>query len=488
MSTTSLSTDHDFVTDLTSVLTSVDFPSGASAVDVSALLGTAPGDEITTFDSGHFNAYPLTPTAARNGGAIDWSDSTSPAGMGYPSDGEYDLTPGEFALLAKAASPAGSPVVQVNHFNSPTLGWFQLHGIDTQVAPPQSSIDPNEVRLDPATTNTYSDEITALELWIESSLSQNARALGENMGDWFNMLNNFSSVNPLLRKTAIGDSDTHSLTVEQAGGPRSMIALSTDDPSLIDPNEVAANINAGRAILTSGPFVEVVLKNPVSMAEASHALADSLLVAANDTAAEDQVEVNIDIHSPTWAPFDTVEIFVSNVPTCAAGTPNFLGSVKPICEPDRTLAFPVHSIPIYKRFNTTPNVFLEGALTVSTVAGVDGGSQLESSVSLLIDAPTYNQDFWVVVVVSGNDDESASMFPMNPNSMPIKACSLDECQLCTSNADCAGGGNNCIDKNPTVADLATVTATECGVRALAITNPLFVDADADGLYKGVAIP
>ena len=466
-----VNTDHDFIHDLSDEVAALKLPSGGTT-DASSLIAVAPSDEITTFDSGHFNAYPLPVGASVTGNAIDWGDATSPVGLGYPSDGAYDLTPDEFGQLVKGP-PYNAPVFQANHFNSGTLGYFRVHGIDTTVAPPQSNVDPNEVRLDPATTNTYTDELTALEIWIESSIGQNALAVGENMGDWFNMLNNFSSSFPLLRKAAVADSDTHSRVIVQAGGPRTMIASATDDPASIVPADLATNLNAGRAILTSGPFVEVVLENENTLATASHALGDSQIVEAFPIIGFDRVRGTIEIHSPTWAPFDKVEVFISNVPSCVTSAPNFLGATKEVCTPTKPVG------PTYKTF--TP--------TVNTVAGVDGGQQLEATVGpFFINAPTTDVDFWVVVVVSGNTGTSTSMFPMNPQSLVRRRCTLDICQACSFDNDCPGGGNDCEDANTTLADIATNTAVECGVRALAITNPLYVDADADGLYKGVAIP
>jgi hypothetical protein len=468
-----VNTDHDFIHSLADEIANVKLPSGGT-MDVSSLIGNAPSDEITTFDEGHFNAYPLPVGASVTGNAVDWSDATTPVGLGYPSDGAYDLSPGEFGMLVKG-SPYNAIVFQANHFNSGTLGFFRLHGIDTTMAPPQSSVDPNEVRLDPLTTNTYlPDELTALEIWIESSISQNALAVGENMGDWFNMLNNFDSSHPELRKGGIADSDSHSRTIVQAGGPRTMVASAAGSPGTIVPADDATALNEGRAVMTNGPFVHMVLQNESTLDEASHDVGDPQIVAAFPVLSFKRVKAIIDVHSPTWAPFDKVELFISNVPSCSLSAPNFVGASKNVCTPTKPA------------FNATYMTF---SPTVSTVAGVDGGQQLEAHVETFVNAPVVTDDFWVVAVVSGTDNVSAPMFPINPQSTVRKYCSLDKCRSCTTAADCSGGFGSCTgNENLTVSDLATVTATECGVRALAITNPLFVDVDGDGMYKGVAIP
>jgi len=173
-----------------------------------------------------------------SGGAIDWGRSGEPAGAGYPSNGSYDLSVDEMASAAKDP-PNNAIVVQANHFNSGTLGYFRTSGLDTTVAPPQSSTPPGNIRQNPALTNLYSDELTALELWIESNRDQNALAIGENLGDYFNMLNFYDSTHQSQRKGIVCNSDTHSTTIVQAGGPRNMLASATDDPASVVPADLA---------------------------------------------------------------------------------------------------------------------------------------------------------------------------------------------------------------------------------------------------------
>ncbi|MCC6764910.1 MAG: hypothetical protein IT293_09625 [Deltaproteobacteria bacterium] len=445
-----VASDHDFKTDLTA---------DVAALGASSLIKAGLSNEVTYFDSGHFGAYPvdIVPGSV-TGGGIDWGRAGVPAGLGYPSNGSYDLSINEVALTAKGA-PHNATVVQANHFNSGTLGYFRTSGIDSTVAPPQSSTPPANIRQDPSVTNLYSDELTALELWIESSRDQNPLALGENLGDYISMLNNFDSTHPLLRKGIVCDSDTHSTTIVQAGGPRNMLASATDDPALLDPADLADSVNAGRNVCTSGPFMRVSVEgNPGLFA--SHDLADPLLVLANGGSAT----VHVDIQSPTWAEYDRVEIYVNNTPSCVPTSPNFVGGVKKVCTP-------------------TPDFVITP--TKSTVP-VNGDFRLESS----SDQPlTITQDSWVIVAVRGQDGISKPLFPMNPQSMFDKACNTDPCKRCgfTGAGACPFFGT-CTVLNQTVAELSDGNLGQCGVTAMAIANPLFIDFDGDGLYKGVALP
>jgi hypothetical protein len=445
-------TDHDFLTDLTADVT---------ALGASGLVKTSVSAEMTYFDSGHFNAWPMSVVnpLSVTGGAPDWGDATAPVGLGYPSDLSYDLSPDELGQLVKGP-PYNAKVYQANHFNSGTLGYFRLHGIDTTVAPPQSSTSPANVRQDPAITNTYTDELTALELWIESSRGQNALALGENMGDWFNMLNNFGASHPLLRKAAVFDSDTHSSTIVQAGGPRTMVASATDDPALIVPGDIADNLNDGRAIGTSGPFMRVTIAG-TALPDAGHELGKPLIVNGTGGAAT----VNVDIQSPDWAEFDQVLFYVNNVPSCTTTSPNFVGGVKKVCPPSPD-------------FTQTP--------VVTPVLLPNGGTRLTASAAQPL---VITEDTWVVVVVRGRDNVSKPLFPMNPQSILPRACSGDPCRACTTNANCSSVfAGTCTVNNQTITELADGNLNQCGVLSLAIANPLFIDFDGDGLFNGAAVP
>ncbi len=443
-----VASDHDYKTDLAS---------DVAALGASALIKTAVSDEITYFDSGHFGAYPmdLVPGSV-TGGAIDWGRAGVSPGQGYPSNGSYDLSVNEMALAAKGA-PNNAIVVQANHFNSGTLGYFRTSGIDTSVAPPQSSTVPPKIRQNPAITNLYSDELTALELWIENGRDQNALALGENLGDYISMLNLFDSTHPLQRKGIVCDSDSHSTTIVQAGGPRNMLASATDDPASLVPSDLAESVNDGRNVCTNGPFVRVSIVGDGGDT-ASHDLADDLIVPATLGTAT----VHVDVESPTWAEYDRIEIYFNNVPSCVNTAPNFLGSTKKLC-------------------TATPNFVLTP--TKSTVP-VNGDFRLESA---SVQNLTITQDSWVIVVVRGQDGVSKPLFPMAPASILAKACTTDPCKSCTSNAQCPFFGT-CTVLNQTLAQLTDGNLGQCGVTTMAIANPLFIDFDGDGKYKGVTLP
>lgn len=492
-----VNTDHDFTHSLADEI---------ADLGVGSLVGNAPSVETTTSHYGHFNTWPITVDGgAVDGGAIDWSFHLGDVnGSGYPSDGAYDNLPSE--IFAEAVAYPGNRVVQVNHFNSGTLGHFNMLGIDTAQIPPASSnavyrcvggtnaetpcnvricIDGTNdgasctadvdcpgggtcptvtacagggtctltgsnlgsfLRLDPAVANLYDDGFTALEVWIEAGRGQTALLLGDNMADWFNLLNQGRF------KAGVADSDTHSSISVQAGGPRTFVASSTDAPGSIDADEIAGNVNDMRAIGSNGPFMTVELENGVA-ATASHALVDSRTVAFSGGGSD---SINIHIEAPTWAEYDTIDVYMNSVPDCRSEW-TFFGVINP-SKCDTVAPF----LTLTKALVASPTAF-----TVSTSTGVSGfGTRQITDVSIPV---TISADTWVVVVARGTDGVSAPLFPMQPQDLETTG-------------------------NSTLADLTDSGGSlpwnvgEEGALALAYSNPLFFDDGDNFCHGGTACP
>jgi len=203
-------------------------------------------------------------------------------------------------------------------------------------------------------------------------------------------------------------------------------------------------------------------------ATASHALGSPLLVPATlGTAA-----IHVDVASPDWAEFDQIQIFVNNVPSCTTTSPNFVGSTKKLCPPVA---------------NYTLN---KGTDFTVTSVPVNGSTRLEAHVVKTLSGVSLPAgDAWVVVIVKGTDGVSKPLFPMAPVSIFRRACSGDPCRSCATPGDCTPFfAGTCVNQNLTVADLSDGNLGQCGVTSLAIANPLFIDRDGDGFYKGLSVP
>ncbi|MFQ5477990.1 MAG: hypothetical protein ACE5E4_05190 [Candidatus Binatia bacterium] len=477
--------DHDNVHDMSAAVT---------AVGASSLISTSVSDEITTFVYGHYNVWPLTvDPSSPIGGAFDWGKAGDVPGFGYPENGSYDLPP---AGIFGAFNPS-TQVIQINHVNSGTLGFFNNLGIDTEAVPPSSSdlvyacvggsrdtraCEPEVciagvndglacandadcpggachqqpigrdcpggncedmaanlsalIRLDPAISNLYDNNYTSLEVWIEDSRSQTELMRHDNLGDWAGLLNQG------IFKTGVADSDTHQATVVQAGSPRTFVAYPTDDPGLIDASTLALNVNAGRAVGSGYLFMRVSLSGDGG-AVASHALGDPLTVAATGGTGS----VDIHVESPTWAEFDTVEVYMNETPDCQTGF-TFHGVADRRCD-----------------LNPTTTLHKDADFTVNTQPGVSGfGSRLVADISVPV---VVTEDSWVIVVARGSDGVSKPLFPINPVDLSPDAPGNDTLAGITD-----GGAS------------PPWNLGELGVLATAFSNPLFFDFENDGFCHG----
>ncbi len=405
-------------------------PDIAAIPGASSLLGTVPGAEMTSFDYGHFNGWPLTvDTSLVNGGSVDFCGA-APPGQDFPSFGHYCLTPAQ--IVAAAHADPGVDTVQINHIHS----HFGLDGnsglaIDTGATPPQSAVPGAARRLDPSIPNYFTDTFDALEVWIGDDRGQVfTNFLGQNAGDWFNLLNQG------YRRTGVADSDTHQRTTGQSGVPRTFVASPTDAPGSLSAigDTLAQNVNDGRAFGSNGPIVRVAVVAASTSQEARLDLGFPTEIATSNG----EVEVQVDVQSPAWAEFDRIELYVNSTTTCSSASAE--SGAGPIT---------------VKRYALAPDAVqtAPGDFTVSPVVVVPGHSRLEASTSFTLTGLT--QDVWIVAMVKGTDGTSKPLFPVVPNSLRQ-------------------------DTNPTLADLTDGNLGENGMTALAFTNPLYVDVDGGG--------
>jgi len=410
-----IATDHDAITDLSPTI---------AALGLSPFLASTIGEEITTFDYGHFNAYPQGPDPSRvSNGSTDWGGA-APPGMDFPSFGNYGLTPAqvEAAALAKPQNAGLETVVQINHIGS----HFSPLRIDTGVEPPQSFVpDPTLFRLNPSVANFF-HPFKALELWNGNNNTHQNQFLNDRIGIWMNLLNQGFAT------TAIADTDTHTVRNLDSAGARTWTPSSTDDPALLVRAEIGQAVKSGRAVGGQGVYVQTRLVEGQDVADLG--LGGSTLVTATDGS----VDLEIEVQAPTWAPYDRIEIYRNAATTVAGtvgGTPTAYGAV-----PTQVLTLGAGD-------------FVRNTVTVHP--SVPGAERYETS--KLISLTGLAQDEWVVVVVKGTIGTSLPMFPVYPSNLDVA-------------------------NNLTLANLTTLSPSETGVRALGFTNALYVDVDGNGVF------
>ncbi len=140
-------------------------------------------------------------------------------------------SPGEFFLFLHETFPQS--LVQVNSPLDPERGYFALHGY---------SLEKENELPDPS---SCSYDFDLLEIWSGKQLKE-----AENNLKLYNALQNQGYTNAFG-----GGSHARMIYGEETGYPRMFIQSSTDDPAAIDVDELVANLEAGKVVLSNGPLI-----------------------------------------------------------------------------------------------------------------------------------------------------------------------------------------------------------------------------------------
>jgi hypothetical protein len=394
---------------------------------VGDLIGVIASGETTPWGYGHFSSWPVTidPTSI-SGGTFDWAGAALP-GMDFPEYGSYRLSPAD--IIAGLKDDPMDNLVQINHIHS-HFGADGL-GIDTGKTPPQSSTDLASRRLDPSLGNAFDDGFDALEVWIGENGRDGilSRFLGENAGDWFNLMNQG------LVRIGVANSDTHTRRFPRTSA-RTLIASDITDPTdlTVGAEQLAANVLAGKAIGTNAPFLLLHADGQFG-GQSQHAglrLDESTTMLADGGS---DVVLTATVSTPAWAPVDAVEFYINNQPQLTS-------------EPEAAARYGICA-------NARISAGHDGWTAVDVVvnSSVSGASRTDITVTLTLNGIT--EDTWIVAMARGTDGVSEPLFPVLP-------------------ADIDQGSNT------TLEGLTDGNLGEAGTPAFAFTNPLFVDVNGDG--------
>jgi hypothetical protein len=94
-------------------------------------------------------------------------------------------------------------------------------------------------------------------------------------------------------------SDVHKITA-MPGSVRNYVASSTDDPALIDPDELADSVRAQKVLVTTGPYVEVSIGGK-GMGETA-------------TVATGAVQLNVKVQAPLWMNVNRMTVTANGAP------------------------------------------------------------------------------------------------------------------------------------------------------------------------------
>lgn len=262
-----VSTDHDFVTDYAPLI---------AELQLTNVLTTINGNEITPADFGHHNVFPVSTNAA-----FDWA-------------GGEGATLRLDQLYAALRERDANAIIQMNHPRGTPDGALTMMRIDTNTGATHANAA--EFRQDAPTgvtaadTKLFSPDFDAIELMNGPHI--NAAV----MNDWMVFMSRG------LAKVATGNSDSHEAFETVGGYARTWVKLGADTSSTFTANAMTTALKKHRATLSNGPFVTMTAK-VVGGDGTVFQLGDTVSVAAGQ-----QLELTVDVQAPEWMQFDSLEI------------------------------------------------------------------------------------------------------------------------------------------------------------------------------------
>ncbi len=443
-------TDHDYVADLQPLIEQMNLGSHVRAI---------PGVEVTPFVYGHFNGWPITPDpSSANGGAIDW---------GSGREG-FAMVPGE---IFSALRERGAEMIQVNHPRSRSLGGFQgaferatvKYDFDSRTifGDYLNSGTPNEwLRL--PEESLWSDQFNGLEVWNGFSLRDSngdmlreLDSLDRVLRDWFSMLSLGFYVTPA------GNSDTHTLSSEAAGLPRTYVRVPDDSAAALANGSAVAAVLATQTGANATPRDVVVTNGPMIDVRTSSGLTLGRVVTSVGVA----TTFTVTITSPDWAEIDTLEVFANSTP--APLTKQDVTVMNPLkCWTSRTIGT-LHADDPCSLATLSPEAM---SVNLATLPGGGGFRRYEATVAVTLDvddittrAGATGRDAWLVFRVRGD----RGIFPI------VTSGAVNDTTL----PALLGGDTTAI---------AGVLQGR-GVPAAAFTAPIFMDFDGGG-YRAPFAP
>ena len=241
-----VATDHNHLTDYWPTL---------KRLGHTDLLQTSIGNEVTT-PIGHFNTYP-----GSDGSQLVNAEQSDAQAL--------------FQSIRNAEEH--QQIIQVNHPRFVNMDYFTMLGLD-----PRLGISDHDY---------WSWDFDAIEVLNETSgygwdVSPDNPVSVKN--DWFNFLHAGRKI------TAVGNSDSHTVSQILAGIPRNYIVSSTDQPELISEDELVQSIKRQQLTVNRGVFVNMT--------------ANGQPLGSLVTAVQGQVILHLNVQAPSWVVVDTVQL------------------------------------------------------------------------------------------------------------------------------------------------------------------------------------
>lgn len=241
-----VATDHNFITDYSGPL---------KKLKLDSYLAVIPGNEVTTPDVLHFNAYPLQIRTDEEGnGAIHSASDEA----------------GPLFLAVREKDPAA--LLQVNHPRAGDLGYFNNLALDSETAGKarpgfDTKFDLLEVLNGPY---YFASNQVAIEDWLHLL----------NRGYYF----------PL-----IGSSDSHTIDLGEPGYSRTYVYYSGEKAPRLNESTLFQALRQGHSFATNGPLVDIRVNGK--------ALPGDLVEARNG-----RVDIRVEVRSAPWVDVREVKL------------------------------------------------------------------------------------------------------------------------------------------------------------------------------------
>lgn len=257
--------DHEFIADFEPVIQELGLAAWARGLS---------GEEMTSFEWGHFGVFPATPDPSqRNGSAVRTIGRTPPQ------------------AFADVRARAEQPALIINHprSTSPGQGYFEIADYDA------ASGDVGNMAF-------WDEAFSVVEVFNDTDFERNRNG---TVQDWFSFLN------AGRRVFAVGSSDSHHIYGSPVGYPRTCLELGFDDPRMATPTVVRDATERGHGYISGGIYLDVV-------GPGGERPGDEVRNANATT------PIHVVVRAAEWIDVDRLEVFVDGVSdqTYAIGEPS----------------------------------------------------------------------------------------------------------------------------------------------------------------------
>jgi hypothetical protein len=185
----------------------------------------------------------------------------------------HTLTPPDLFAAVRRLAPRA--IIQVNHPWLPGYGYFHRASLDERTGAHWKE--------------PFSFEFDVIEV-INGYDLPGGDVPGRNLSRYFDLIQSGR------RYTAVGSSDSHKLTSEWAGYPRTYVRVAHDQGGASTADEIADALRAGRAVVSLGPFVDarVGLAGPGDTVEPI----------------DGTVRLDVAVRAPSWVDVTAIDVVV----------------------------------------------------------------------------------------------------------------------------------------------------------------------------------